>query len=135
MMMRCTDCCQWPGVNAARDFTWRVPFTLKAGLDVRVIVDAFSNPWLQTQWMFFDLKQNGIEVEGYEAMEITVAAQAVQRSVQVDVMHAGQSNRIRRQIHRSRDTPASGCRALCSAGSACASAARPGHRPWCRCAR
>ena len=27
-----------------------------AGLDVRVIVDAFSNPWLQTQWLFFDLK-------------------------------------------------------------------------------
>ncbi len=41
-----------------------------AGLDVRVIVDAFSNPWIQTQWMFFDLKQNGIEVEGYEAMAL-----------------------------------------------------------------
>lgn len=38
------------------------------GLDVRVIVDAFSNPGMQTQLMFFDLKQNGIEVEGYEAM-------------------------------------------------------------------
>jgi putative cardiolipin synthase len=37
-----------------------------AGLDVRVIVDAFSNPGMQTQWMYFDLKQNGIEVEGYE---------------------------------------------------------------------
>lgn len=41
-----------------------------AGLDVRVIVDAFSNPWLQTQWMFFDLKQYGIEVEGYEALAL-----------------------------------------------------------------
>ena len=41
-----------------------------AGLDVRVIVDAFSNPWLQTQWMLFDLKQNGIEVEGYEALAL-----------------------------------------------------------------
>ncbi len=41
-----------------------------AGLDVRVIVDAFSNPWMQTQWMFFDLKQNGVEVEGYEAMAL-----------------------------------------------------------------
>ena len=41
-----------------------------AGLDVRVIVDAFSNPWLQTQWMYFDLKQHGIEVEGYEAMAL-----------------------------------------------------------------
>ena len=41
-----------------------------AGVDVRVIVDAFSNPWLQTQWMYFDLKQNGIEVEGYEAMAL-----------------------------------------------------------------
>jgi putative cardiolipin synthase len=40
------------------------------GLDVRVIVDAFSNPWLQTQWMYFDLKQYGIEVEGYEAMAL-----------------------------------------------------------------
>lgn len=38
------------------------------GLDVRVIVDAVSNPGPQTQWMYFDLKQNGIEVEGYEAM-------------------------------------------------------------------
>ena len=42
----------------------------REGLDVRVIVDAFSNPWLQTQWMYFDLKQNGIEVEGYEAMAL-----------------------------------------------------------------
>lgn len=41
-----------------------------AGLDVRVIVDAFSNPGLQTQWMYFDLKQHGIEVEGYEAMAL-----------------------------------------------------------------
>jgi len=38
------------------------------GLDVRVIVDAFSNPSLQTQWMYFDLKQHDIEVEGYEAL-------------------------------------------------------------------
>jgi putative cardiolipin synthase len=36
------------------------------GLDVRVIVDAMSNPDPQTQWMYFDLKQHGIEVEGYE---------------------------------------------------------------------
>jgi len=41
-----------------------------AGLDVRVIVDALSNPWLQTQWMLFDLKQHGIEVEGYEALAL-----------------------------------------------------------------
>jgi len=40
----------------------------REGLDVRVIIDAFSNLALQTQLMFFDLKQNGIEVEGYEAM-------------------------------------------------------------------
>jgi len=40
------------------------------GLDVRVIVDAYSNPWLQTQRMFFDLKQNGIEVEGYESLAL-----------------------------------------------------------------
>jgi putative cardiolipin synthase len=38
------------------------------GLDVRVIVDAVSNPGPQTQWMYFDLKQNGIEVQGYESM-------------------------------------------------------------------
>jgi putative cardiolipin synthase len=38
------------------------------GLDVHVIVDALSNPALQTQWMLFDLKQHGIEVEGYEAL-------------------------------------------------------------------
>jgi len=36
------------------------------GLDVRVIVDAMSNPGPQTQLMYFDLKQHGIEVEGYE---------------------------------------------------------------------
>ena len=36
------------------------------GLDVRVIVDAMSNPGPQTQMMYFDLKQHGIEVEGYE---------------------------------------------------------------------
>ena len=40
----------------------------RQGLDVRVIVDAFSNPSLQTQRLYFDLKQWGIEVEGYEAM-------------------------------------------------------------------
>jgi len=40
----------------------------KAGLDVRVIVDAMSNLAWQTQWMYFDLKQHGIEVEGYEAL-------------------------------------------------------------------
>ena len=40
------------------------------GLDVRVIVDAVSNPSVQTQWMYFDLKQNGIEVEGYETFNL-----------------------------------------------------------------
>lgn len=39
-----------------------------AGVQVRVIVDGFSNPSLQTQWMYFDLKQHGVEVEGYEAL-------------------------------------------------------------------
>jgi cardiolipin synthase C len=39
-----------------------------AGLDVRVIVDGLSNSSLQTQWMYFDLKQHGVEVEGYEAI-------------------------------------------------------------------
>jgi phosphatidylserine/phosphatidylglycerophosphate/cardiolipin synthase-like enzyme len=36
------------------------------GLDVRVIVDAMSNLGPQTQLMYFDLKEHGIEVEGYE---------------------------------------------------------------------
>jgi cardiolipin synthase C len=40
------------------------------GLDVRVIVDAVSNGSLPTQWMYFDLKQHGIEVEGYEAIAL-----------------------------------------------------------------
>jgi phosphatidylserine/phosphatidylglycerophosphate/cardiolipin synthase-like enzyme len=40
----------------------------KAGLDVRVIVDAASNLDWRTQWMYFDLKRHGIEVEGYEAL-------------------------------------------------------------------
>lgn len=38
------------------------------GLDVRVIVDVFSNPSWQTQWMYYDLKQHGIEIEGYESL-------------------------------------------------------------------
>jgi len=38
------------------------------GLDVRVIVDATANLGLQTQWMYFDLKQHGIEVQGYESL-------------------------------------------------------------------
>lgn len=46
----------------------------KAGLDVRVIVDALSNLDFQTQWMYFDLKQHGIEVEGYEALYLHAAS-------------------------------------------------------------
>jgi putative cardiolipin synthase len=38
------------------------------GLDVRVIVDAAANLGFQTQWMYFDLKQHGIEVQGYESL-------------------------------------------------------------------
>jgi len=37
-------------------------------LDVRVIVDAAANLGYQTQWMYFDLKQHGIEVQGYESL-------------------------------------------------------------------
>jgi putative cardiolipin synthase len=40
----------------------------REGVDVRVIVDAASNLDWQTQWMYFDLKRHGIEVQGYEAM-------------------------------------------------------------------
>jgi phosphatidylserine/phosphatidylglycerophosphate/cardiolipin synthase-like enzyme len=40
----------------------------KEGLDVRVIVDAASNLDWQTQWMYFDLRQHGIEVDGYEPL-------------------------------------------------------------------
>jgi putative cardiolipin synthase len=40
----------------------------KEGLDVRVIVDATSNLDWKTQWMYWDLQQNGIGVEGYEAL-------------------------------------------------------------------
>src|ERR1043165_8520184 len=43
-----------------------------AGLDVRVIVDGINNVSMQTQWMYFDLKQHGIEVEGYEALGLQV---------------------------------------------------------------
>jgi phosphatidylserine/phosphatidylglycerophosphate/cardiolipin synthase-like enzyme len=38
------------------------------GVDVKVIVDSVNNLSMQTQWMYFDLKQHGIEVEGYEAL-------------------------------------------------------------------
>ena len=40
----------------------------KQGLDVRVIVDAASNLDWKTQWMYFNLKRHGVEVEGYEAL-------------------------------------------------------------------
>jgi phosphatidylserine/phosphatidylglycerophosphate/cardiolipin synthase-like enzyme len=40
----------------------------KEGLDVRVVVDATSNLDWQTQWMYFDLRQHGIEVDGYEPL-------------------------------------------------------------------
>jgi cardiolipin synthase C len=45
----------------------------RAGVDVKVIVDGVSNLSLQTQWMYFDLKQHGIEVEGYEALGLQIA--------------------------------------------------------------
>jgi putative cardiolipin synthase len=38
------------------------------GIDVRVIVDAAANLGFQTQWMYFDLKQHGIELQGYESL-------------------------------------------------------------------
>lgn len=65
------------------------------GLDVRVIVDAFSNPWLQTQWMFFDLKQHGIEVEGYEAM----ALQWLNEVVVPNLMPYSDSNSMDKRYH------------------------------------
>jgi putative cardiolipin synthase len=47
----------------------------QAGVDVKVIVDGVNNPSLQTQWMYFDLKQHGIEVEGYEALGLQLAGE------------------------------------------------------------
>jgi cardiolipin synthase C len=47
------------------------------GLEVRVIVDALSNLDWQTQWMYFDLKRHGIEVEGYEALYLQWATAEV----------------------------------------------------------
>ena len=40
----------------------------KEGVEVRVIVDAMSNLDWQTQWLYFDLKRHGVEIEGYEAL-------------------------------------------------------------------
>jgi len=40
----------------------------KAGLDVRVVVDAMSNLDPATQFMYYDLMRHGITVEGYEAL-------------------------------------------------------------------
>lgn len=42
------------------------------GVDVQVVVDGVNNPSLQTQWMYFDLKQHGVEVEGYEALGLQI---------------------------------------------------------------
>lgn len=52
----------------------------RSGLDVRVIVDAASNLDWQTQWMYFDLKQHGIAVEGYEALYLEWATADVKPS-------------------------------------------------------
>jgi len=38
----------------------------KDDLDIKIVVDAYFNPALQTQGMYYDLKLSGIEVEGYE---------------------------------------------------------------------
>ena len=40
----------------------------KEGVEVKVVVDALSNLDEHTQWMYFDLKQHHIEVEGYETL-------------------------------------------------------------------
>src|SRR5215207_7064185 len=47
----------------------------REGLDVRVIVDAVNNLGTQTQWMYFDLKQHGVEVEGYQALGLHVVGE------------------------------------------------------------
>ncbi len=56
------------GDEAGLYFAGRMKQKRKEGVDVKVIVDAMSNLDVQTQWMYFDLKQHGIEVEGYEAL-------------------------------------------------------------------
>ncbi|MFC1521370.1 phosphatidylserine/phosphatidylglycerophosphate/cardiolipin synthase family protein [Elusimicrobiota bacterium] len=40
---------------------------LGSAIDIRIIVDAISNRDWNTQWMYFDLQQHGITVEGYES--------------------------------------------------------------------
>ncbi|MBI4821707.1 MAG: DUF2183 domain-containing protein [Deltaproteobacteria bacterium] len=52
----------------------------RAGLDVRVIVDALSNLSWQTQWMYFDLKRHGVEVEGYEALYLQALGEKIDPS-------------------------------------------------------
>ncbi|MFC1679624.1 phosphatidylserine/phosphatidylglycerophosphate/cardiolipin synthase family protein [Elusimicrobiota bacterium] len=39
---------------------------LGSAIDIRIIVDAYSNLDWQTQWMYYDLEQHGITVQGYE---------------------------------------------------------------------
>lgn len=50
------------------------------GVEVRVIVDALSNLDQPTQWMYFDLKQHGIEVEGYETLYLNWLTADLQKS-------------------------------------------------------
>lgn len=56
------------GDEAGLFFADKLKQKREQGLEVRVIVDALSNLDYPTQWMYFDLKQHGVEVEGYEAL-------------------------------------------------------------------
>jgi putative cardiolipin synthase len=42
------------------------------GVEVQIIVDSINNVALQTQWMYFDLEQHGIEVQGYEPLGLQI---------------------------------------------------------------
>jgi hypothetical protein len=65
--VRGAACLLWLACAARDESGLRVADVLKqkkqAGVDVKVIVDGVNNPSLQTQWMYFDLEQHGIEVE------------------------------------------------------------------------
>jgi putative cardiolipin synthase len=62
------QCLIFRGDEAGQLIAQRLKQKKKEGVDVQVIVDAVSNLDWRTQWLYFDLKKHGIEVEGYEAL-------------------------------------------------------------------
>ena len=65
------------------------------GVEVKVIVDSVNNMATQTQWMYFDLMQHGIQVHGYQAMGLQLVNEILLPFVQP---HADPNKRYHEKI-------------------------------------